>query len=119
MPAYFPDIASALDLVVVRLRGVGLETAIDPSDLNPPGVWVKFAGFGTDVLSGATLVHVEVACVVGAQPLPEAYRALVDVADEVVEELGHPDGPVRAQATTFGNDPVALPTLVLPYDVEA
>lgn len=115
--AYFPDINAALDLVVDTLAGVGIEAAVDTAAVNPPGAWVNFTGFGDSVLDGTTLVLVEVAVVVGAKPLDEAYLDLADLASEVVEALGHPDGPVRKQATTFGNDAVSLPTLVLPYAV--
>lgn len=117
MVAYFPDINLALDYVVDRLKGVGIEAAVNTAEVNPPGAWVKFVGFSNGVLSGDELVDVEVSVVVGAMPLRDAYAALSDLAAEVVEECGHPDGPVRQQATTFGNDVVALPTLVLPYHV--
>lgn len=116
---YFPDINAALAEVVDALRDVNIETAVDTADVNPPGAWVAFVGFSNLVtLSGDSYVEVEVAVVVGAMPLTEAYAALVDLADDVVGVLGHPTGPVRKQATTFGNDPVALPTLVLPYLVQ-
>lgn len=117
MPAYFPDINAALDLVVDRLVAVGIEAATSTADVNPPGAWINFTGFGESVLDGETFVLVEVAVLVGAMPLAEAYLALAELAEEVVEALGHPDGPVRKQATTFGNDAVALPSLVLPYAV--
>lgn len=117
MPAYLPDIVEALATVRGRLEGVGLEVATSTAEVNPPGVWLNFTGFADSVLSGETFVVVEAAVVVGAMPLEEAYAALVDLASEVVEELGHPDGPIRKQATTFGNDAVSLPTLVLPYNV--
>lgn len=113
----FPDVSAALDLVVGRLRGVDVETDVNTANVNPPGAWVKWVGFDTAVLTGEEFVRVEVVLVVGAMPLDEAYKALVALAEEVVEELGYPDGPIRQQATLFGNDPVALPSLVLPYNV--
>lgn len=118
--AYFPDINAALDLVATGLRGVDLEAAINTADLTPPGAWVRLSPsnpFPLDVLSGESFVGVEVVCVVGAMPLADAYDALTALAEEVVELYGHPDGPVRTQATVFGNDPVPLPSLVLPYHV--
>lgn len=120
MPAYFPDVAAAVALVVDALVAVNIETAVDTARVNVPGVWVRLSPsdpFPADLLSGESFVGVEVAAVVGAMPLTDAYSALVELADEVVGVLGHPDGPVRAQATIFGNDPVGLPTFVLPYHV--
>lgn len=113
--AYFTDPTPALDSLVSLLQGVGVEAAVDSAKVNAPGVWVRWVGFSTAVMTGEEWVAVELALVVGAMPLDEAYRQLVALADEVVELLGHPDGPVRQQATTFGGDPVPLPTLVLPY----
>ena len=121
MPTYFPDVPAALDLVVARLTAVDVEAAIDTAHVHAPGAWVSLSKsnpFPVDLLSGEGFVGVEVAVVVGALPLPEAYRQLTELAAEVVETLGHPDGPIRVQETLFGNDPVALPTLVLPYYVE-
>ncbi len=117
MVSGFPDITAALDLVVSQLRDVDVEASADTASVNVPGAWVAFVGFSDDVMSGERYVDVEVSVVVGAMPLTDAYRALVDLADDVVECLGEPDGPVRKQATLFGHDPVALPTLVLPYKV--
>lgn len=118
VPAYFPDLTVALEDVRDRLRAIGLEAALDTADVNVPGCWVKFVGaFGSSVLGGDSPVAVEVYCLVGAMPPSESLAALSDLASEVVEELGYPDGPVRPQATTFGNSVVEHPTLVLPYDV--
>lgn len=114
---YFPDVNAALGIVVDGLRGVDIEAAVDTADVNPPGAWCRWVGFASDVLSGEGYVVVEVVLVVGAKPLSEAYDALVALAEEVVELFGHPDGPIRQQATVFGNDPVPLPSLVLPYYV--
>lgn len=118
MPAYLPDIDAALALVVSRLRGVDVEAAVSTGDVNVPGAWVNFVGFGSSVLDGQTPVLVEVAVLVGALDLANVYAALTDLASEVIEELGHPDGPIRKQTIVLGNDPVGLPALVLPYLVE-
>lgn len=115
--AYFLDPVPALDEVVARLQGVDIEAAVNTAHVNLPGAWVRWAGYDSLVLSGEEFVRVEVVLLVGAMPLDEAYRQLVALAEEAVEELGYPDGPVRQQATLFANDPVALPSLVLPYNV--
>lgn len=118
--SYFPDINAGLKLLVDALHGVDIEAAVDTASVNPPGVWVRMSPsdpFPLDLLSGEQFLGVEVACVVGAMPLTEAYDSLTELASEVVELFGSPDGPVRIQATLFGNDEVGLPTIVLPYHV--
>lgn len=120
MSNHFPDIAAALELVVGLIKGADIEAAVNTSEVNAPGCWVRLSPtdpFPVDLLSGEGFVGVDVSVVVGAMPLLDAYRALCELGDKVVDVLGHPDGPVRPQATVFGHDPVELPTLVMPYHV--
>lgn len=113
--AYFTDPTPVLDEFVTTLHGLGIEAAVDTDKVHAPGVWVRWVGPDLSLLDGTEYQRVELCLVVGAMPLSEAYRQLVALAEEVVEAFGHPDGPIRQQATTFGGDPVALPSLVLSY----
>lgn len=113
-----PDIAAALALVVERLDGVDVAAAVNPEEVNIPGVWVDFSGRLEWTLGGCR-VGVEVVLLVPANDRATALNDLQALLDPVLTELGAPDGDARKQATVLPDGPVAYPSLVLPYIVEA
>lgn len=109
-----PDVKARLDGVVTRIRGLGIEADIDVALVNVPGVWVKWLGLDLGSLDDG-YVKADLVLMVEANATADVLVALQDLADEVVEEFGRPDGDPRTQSTVVPDGPVPLPSLVLPY----
>lgn len=109
-----PDLTAAYDLVVSRLRALDITADIDPARVDAPGVWVKPAG--VEFTLGDAFTLAELHCIVAANDLNSAMPDLDDLASEVVEELGRPDGDIRFASVTMPSG-TPRPALVLPYRI--
>ena len=109
-----PDLAAAVDLVVTRLNDAGVKASPNPEDVEVPGAWVDFTGQVSWTMRGV-FVGVEVNIVVPANDRVTALAGLQTLLDDVVEELGTPDGDARKQGLVLPDNPAPLPSLALPY----
>lgn len=111
-----PDVSARLAALVQRLANLDIDADIDPAKVSVPGVWVHWTGLDHPVtLDGDGYVAVDLVVMVPANELTVAIPALQDLAEEVVEEFGRPDGDLRTQATTLPDGGAPVPSLVLPY----
>lgn len=111
-----PDVETLLAAVVARLNALDIDADIDPAKVSVPGVWVHWTGVDHPVtLSGDGYVSADLVCMVPANELGVAIPALRELADEVEEEFGRPDGVLRTQATTLPDGGAPVPSLVMPY----
>lgn len=79
-------VTAALEDLVDTLEAADVEVALDPADLNLPGVWVQVTGVAADRLEGRTITTRLVLVVpdTGALRSLEALLELLDKVDTVV-----------------------------------
>lgn len=103
------------DDLVDTLVAAGLRAAVDPADLNLPGVLVTLDGIDYDVLDGYTLAT-RLVLVVPDNGHVRSLAALATLLNQVVDVID-PAGRVTAGTTVLPGNPSPLPALSVPVNL--
>lgn len=103
-----------LSTLKAALTAAGIRHAVDPADLNTPGVLIKPTGFALDLLDGATATA-DLFAVVDNNPHDQALAELVALGNKLLEVVDAA-GAVRLASVQLPDSGGRLPALLIPYD---
>lgn len=99
--------------LTTALKSAGVRSvAVDPTDLNLPGVLIKPTGFRFDLLAGTTATA-ELYAAVPDQDHDRALVALAELGNTVLEAIDATEALLRTLLLPDGS---RVPALLIPYD---
>lgn len=112
------SLGATLGDLVDTLNAAGIETTLDPQNLNPPGVWVQLQSIQHNILAGQKTIRARLYLVAGDAPADVVLANLDELLADV-ESLVTPNTDVDTEsvAVTLPNDSTPLPSLQLTVDL--
>lgn len=94
--------------------------SINPTEVQLPGVWVRFDGLEEDVLAGLTVkltVHVIVPNAGGFARVLAGLAQLRNLVKPVLTTYGGPTGPTTRTGVILPSSTQPMPALAIPLDL--